>query len=77
MAEEEQPKDLNNIPYVMLKKRKHSEAWDLSKKAQLQKKGLQLRKSKDFIKKPKDFIFEYHNREIDHIRMKRRVKRKR
>jgi large subunit ribosomal protein L7e len=61
----------------MLKKRKHSEAWDLSKKAQLQKKGFQLKKSKNFIKKPEDFIFEYRNREIDHIRMKRRVKRKR
>jgi len=62
MAEEEQPKDLNYIPEVILKKRKHSEAWALSKKAQLQKKGFQLRKSKDFIKKPEDFIFEYRNR---------------
>lgn len=74
MAEEEQPKDLNYIPEVILKKRKHSEAWALSKKAQLQKKSFQLRKSKDFIKKPEDFIFEYRNREIDLIRMKRRVK---
>lgn len=62
MAEEEQPKDLNYIPEVILKKRKHSEAWALSKKAQLQKKSFQLRKSKDFIKKPEDFIFEYRNR---------------
>ena len=74
MAEEEQPKDLNYIPEVILKKRKHSEAWALSKKAQLQKKSFQLRKTKDFIKKPEDFIFEYRNREIDLIRMKRRVK---
>jgi hypothetical protein len=61
MAEEE-PKALNYIPEVILKKRKHSEAWALRKKEQLQKKDFQLRKSKDFIKKPEDFILEYRNR---------------
>jgi large subunit ribosomal protein L7e len=61
MAEEE-PKALNYIPEVILKKRKHSEAWALRKKEQLQKKDFQLRKSKDYIKKPEDFILEYRNR---------------
>ncbi|AES69436.1 putative ribosomal protein L30 [Medicago truncatula] len=74
MDEEEQPKDLNFIPEVILKKRKHSEAWALSKKVN-SKKGFHLKKSKDFIKKAEDFIFEYRSREIDLIRMKRWVKR--
>ncbi|CAI8606601.1 unnamed protein product [Vicia faba] len=74
---EEEPKALNYIPEVILKKRKNSEAWALRKKDQFQKKSFQLRKSKDFIKKPEDFIFEHRNREIDLVRMKRRVKRKR
>ncbi|XP_004512828.1 large ribosomal subunit protein uL30z-like [Cicer arietinum] len=73
MAEEE-PKVLNYVPEVILKKRKNSEAWALRKKAQFQQKGFQFRKSKDFIKKPEDFIFEYRNREVDLLRMKRRLK---
>ncbi|XP_061369109.1 large ribosomal subunit protein uL30z [Gastrolobium bilobum] len=75
--EEENSKPLNYIPEVILKKRKSNEAWALRKKEQLQQKNLQSRKNKDFIKKPEDFIFEYRNREVDLIRMKRRVKRNR
>ncbi|KAJ1375370.1 Ribosomal protein L7, eukaryotic [Sesbania bispinosa] len=75
MAEDD-AKPLNYIPEVILKKRKSSEALALRKKAQFQQKIFQTRKTKDFIKKPDDFIFEYRNRELDLIRMKRRVKRK-
>ncbi|KAK7243659.1 hypothetical protein RIF29_38467 [Crotalaria pallida] len=76
MAEEE-PKPLNYIPEVILKKRKHSEAWALRKKEQFQQRNFQSNKTKDFIKKPEDFILEYRDREVDFIRMKRRVKRSR
>jgi hypothetical protein len=41
----------------MFKKRKHSEAWDLSKKAQLQKKGFQLKKEQGLHKKARGFHF--------------------
>ncbi|MDG2764758.1 hypothetical protein P7M25_25850, partial [Vibrio parahaemolyticus] len=42
----------------------------LRKKEQFQQKKYQS------IKKPEDFIHEYRNKEVDLIRMKRRVKRK-
>ncbi|XP_028799520.1 60S ribosomal protein L7-1 [Neltuma alba] len=73
MAEEE-PKPLNYIPEIILKKRKSSEALALRKKDQLQQKKFQ-KNSKDYIKKPEDFIIEYRNKELDLIRMNRRVKR--
>lgn len=60
MAEED-PKPLNYIPEVILKKRKSSEAYALRKKAQFQQKNFKSRKTKDFIKKPEDFVFEYRN----------------
>ncbi|KAL9289774.1 hypothetical protein ACSQ67_024459 [Phaseolus vulgaris] len=69
MAEED-PKPLNYIPEVILKKRKSREAWALRKKEQFQHKSFQS------IKKPEDFIHEYRNQEVDLLRMKRRVKRK-
>ncbi|KAK7396126.1 hypothetical protein VNO78_16910 [Psophocarpus tetragonolobus] len=69
MAEED-PKPLNYISEVVLKKRKRNEAWALRKKEQFQRKNFQS------IKKPEDFIHEYRNREVDLIRMKRRLKRK-
>ncbi|KAI9074466.1 hypothetical protein K1719_043585 [Acacia pycnantha] len=74
MAEEE-PKPLNYIPEIILKKRKSSEALALRKKDQLQQKKFQTKNSKDYIKKPDDFIIEYRNKELDLIRMNRRVKR--
>ncbi|KAL2320518.1 hypothetical protein Fmac_029487 [Flemingia macrophylla] len=69
MAEED-PKALNYIPEVILKKRKSSEAWALRKKEQFQHKH---HKS---IRKPEDFILEYRHKEVDLIRMERRLKRK-
>ena len=69
MAEEDS-KPLNYISEVILKKRKNTEAWALRKKEQFQQKKYQS------IKKPEDFIHEYRNKEVDLIRMKRRVKRK-
>ncbi|RDX71443.1 60S ribosomal protein L7-1, partial [Mucuna pruriens] len=69
MAEED-PKPLNYIPEVILKKRKSREAWGLTKKEQFKRKNSQS------IKKPEDFVHEYRNKEVDLIRMKRRVKRK-
>ncbi|KAK7271939.1 hypothetical protein RJT34_28222 [Clitoria ternatea] len=75
MAEED-PKALNFIPEVILKKRKSNEAFALRKKALFQQRNFNSRKTREFIKKPEDFIFEYRNREVDLIRLKRRVKRK-
>lgn len=69
MAEED-PKPLNYIPEVILKKRKHTEAWALRKKEQFQQRTFQS------IKKPEDFVIQYRNKEVDFIRLKRRVKRK-
>ncbi|XP_054814329.1 60S ribosomal protein L7-1 [Prosopis cineraria] len=74
MAEEE-PKPLNYIPETILKKRKSSEALALRKRDQLQQKKFQTKNSKDYVKKPEDFIIEYRNKELDLVRMKRRVKR--
>ncbi|KAK7300726.1 hypothetical protein RJT34_11575 [Clitoria ternatea] len=73
---EEDPKALNYIPEVTLKKRKSNEAFALRKKALFQQRNFNSRKTREFIKKPEDFIFEYRNREVDLIRLKRRVKRK-
>ncbi|XP_012574732.1 large ribosomal subunit protein uL30z-like [Cicer arietinum] len=39
VASEEEPKALNYVPEVILKKRKNSETWALRKKAQFQQKG--------------------------------------
>ncbi|KAG5083175.1 hypothetical protein JHK84_053213 [Glycine max] len=69
MAEDDS-KPLNYISEVILKKRKSTEAWALRKKEQFQQKKFQS------IRKPEDFIHEYRNKEVDLIRMKRRVKRK-
>ncbi|OIW01390.1 hypothetical protein TanjilG_10820 [Lupinus angustifolius] len=73
---EENAQPLNYIPEVILKKRKNSEAWALRKKEQFQMRNFQSKKTKDYIKKPEDYVLEYRNKEVDFIRMKRRVKRK-
>ncbi|KAJ7962772.1 60S ribosomal protein L7 [Quillaja saponaria] len=76
MAEEEQTQ-LNYIPETILKKRKSNEEWALRRKEQFEQRKATNKKSKDYIKKPEDFIIEYRNRELDLIRLKQRVKRKR
>jgi len=58
---EENPKPLNYIPEVILKKRKNREAWALRKKEQFQQKKFQS------IKKPEDFIHEYRNQVTNQI----------
>ncbi|KAB1209271.1 60S ribosomal protein L7-1 [Morella rubra] len=78
MAEEE-PKPLAYIPEIILKKRKSNEEWALKRKAQYEeRKSLIRKKAKhDFIRLPEDFIKEFRARELDFIKMKQRVKRKR
>ncbi|PSS07558.1 60S ribosomal protein like [Actinidia chinensis var. chinensis] len=76
MAEEE-PKPLNYIPEVILKKRKSNEEWAIRRKQQLEQR---VRKSKGdnfVIKKPEQFIREHRDRELDLIQMKQRGKRHR
>ncbi|KAL6953573.1 hypothetical protein U1Q18_044064 [Sarracenia purpurea var. burkii] len=63
MAEEE-PKPLNYIPEVILKKRKSNEEWAIRRKEQLEQR---MRKSKGdnfTIKKPEQFIREYRDKEL-------------
>ena len=63
MAEEE-PKPLNYIPEVILKKRKSNEEWAIRRKQQLEQR---VRKSKGdnfVIKKPEQFIREHRDRVI-------------
>jgi large subunit ribosomal protein L7e len=77
MAEEE-AKQLNYIPETILKKRKSNEEWALKRKAQLelrQKKSKQSKASE--FKMPEQFIRDYRDKELDLVRMKDRIKRKR
>jgi len=78
MAEEE-AQALTYIPEVILKKRKSNEEWALKRKAQYEERQsiIKKRAKQDFIRMPEDFIKQYRTRELDLIKMKQRVKRKR
>ncbi|KAF3450958.1 hypothetical protein FNV43_RR07047 [Rhamnella rubrinervis] len=77
MAEAE-AKALTYIPETILKKRKSTEATALRRKEQLQQRKFGYKKNKhESIKKPEDFVKEFRSQELDLIRMKQRVKRKR
>ncbi|XP_015871925.2 large ribosomal subunit protein uL30z [Ziziphus jujuba] len=77
MAEEE-AKPLTYIPEVILKKRKSTEVLALRRKDQLEQRKFGYKKNKhESIKKPEEFIKEFRSKELDLIRLKHRVKRKR
>ena len=63
MAEEE-PKPLNYIPEVILKKRKNNEEWAIRRKQQLEQRVKRLKSDNFVIKKPEQFIREYRDRVI-------------
>ncbi|XP_027123319.2 large ribosomal subunit protein uL30y-like isoform X1 [Coffea arabica] len=73
MAEEE-PKPLNYIPEVILKKRKNNEEWAIRRKQQLEQRVKRLKSDNFVIKKPEQFIREYRDREMDLVQMKNRKK---
>ncbi|XP_052173865.1 60S ribosomal protein L7-1-like [Diospyros lotus] len=74
MAEE--PKPLNYIPEVILKKRRNNEEWAIRRKQQLEQRVRKSKRDNFVIKKPEQFIREYRDRELDLIQMKHRAKRK-
>ncbi|PON81401.1 Ribosomal protein [Trema orientale] len=77
MAEEE-AKPLTYIPETILKKRKTNEEVALRRKAQLEQRKFANKKDKhEYIKKPEEFVKEFRYREVDLVRMKHRLKRKR
>ncbi|KAG5523250.1 hypothetical protein RHGRI_035167 [Rhododendron griersonianum] len=76
MAEEE-PKPLNYIPEVILKKRKSNEQWAIRRKLQLEQRTRKNKGDNFVIKKPEQFIKDFRDRELDLIQMKQRGKRKR
>ncbi|XAR50481.1 hypothetical protein NMG60_11004822 [Bertholletia excelsa] len=76
MAEEE-PKPLNYIPEVILKKRKSNEEWAIRKKQQLEQRVRKKKGDNSIFKKPEQFIREYRDRELDLIQLKHRGKRQR
>ncbi|KAI8529410.1 hypothetical protein RHMOL_Rhmol12G0222900 [Rhododendron molle] len=76
MAEEE-PKPLNYIPEVILKKRKNNEQWAIRRKLQLEQRTRKSKGDNFVIKKPEQFIKDFRDRELDLIQMKQRGKRKR
>ncbi|XP_060969188.1 large ribosomal subunit protein uL30z-like [Cannabis sativa] len=77
MAEEE-AKALSYIPETILKKRKTNEEVALRRKAQLElRKHASKKDQKEYIKKPEEFVKEFHYREVDLVRMRHRLKKKR
>ncbi|CAL5440312.1 unnamed protein product [Camellia sinensis] len=76
MADEE-PKQLNYIPEVILKKRKNNEDWAIRRKQQLEQRIKKSKGDNFIIKKPEQFIREFRDKELDLIQMKHRTKRQR
>lgn len=62
MAEE--PKQLDYIPEVILKKRRNNEEWAIRRKQRLEEKVKRLKSDNYVIKKPDQFIREYRARVI-------------
>nr|GEW99167.1 ribosomal protein L30/L7 family protein [Tanacetum cinerariifolium] len=74
MAEEE-PKPLNFVNEIVLKKRKNNEDWANRRKEQLEQRVKKSKSDNFVIKKPEQFIREYRDKEADLIKMKHRGKR--
>ncbi|KVH93887.1 Ribosomal protein L30, ferredoxin-like fold domain-containing protein [Cynara cardunculus var. scolymus] len=74
MADEE-PKPLNYVSEIVLKKRKSNEDWANRRKEQLEQRVKKSKRDNFVIKKPEQFIREYRDKESDLIKMKHRGKR--
>ncbi|KAI3785980.1 hypothetical protein L1987_45106 [Smallanthus sonchifolius] len=74
MADEE-PKPLDYVSEIVLKKRKNNEDWAIRRKEQLEQRVKKSKSDNFVIKKPEQFIREYRDREADLIKMKHRAKR--
>ncbi|XP_021740681.1 60S ribosomal protein L7-1-like [Chenopodium quinoa] len=76
MAEKEE-QALNYIEETVLKKRKHSEDWAIRRRQQLLERQWKIKQDKKLaFKKPEDFIKEYRSKQMDLVKMKQRVKRR-
>ncbi|KNA22570.1 hypothetical protein SOVF_032440 [Spinacia oleracea] len=76
MAEKEE-QEMNYIEETVLKKRKHSEDWAIRRRQQLLERQWKLKQNKKLVfKRPEDFIKEYRSQELDLVKMKQRVKRR-
>uniref|UniRef100_A0A251RVM6 Putative ribosomal protein L30/L7 family protein n=2 Tax=Helianthus annuus TaxID=4232 RepID=A0A251RVM6_HELAN len=76
MADEE-PKQLDYVSEIVLKKRKNNEDWAIRRREQLEQRVKKSKSDNFVIKKPEQFIREYRDREADLIKMKHRSKRPR
>ncbi|KAD6795212.1 hypothetical protein E3N88_06108 [Mikania micrantha] len=74
MADEE-PKPLDYVSEIVLKKRKNNEDWAIRRKEQLEQRVKKSKRDNFVIKKPEQFVREYRDRESDFIKMKHRSKR--
>ncbi|KAK6933835.1 Ribosomal protein L30, ferredoxin-like fold domain, partial [Dillenia turbinata] len=75
MADEE-PKPLNYIPEVILKKRKQHEEHAINRRKQLEERISRNKENRETIfKRPEQYVEEYRNKELDLIQMKHRAKR--
>ncbi|KAL4584451.1 hypothetical protein LXL04_009052 [Taraxacum kok-saghyz] len=72
---DEEPKALNYVSEIVLKKRKSNEDWANRRKEQLEQRVKKSKHDNSFIKKPEQFIREYRDKEADLIKMKYRGKR--
>nr|XP_043615603.1 60S ribosomal protein L7-1 [Erigeron canadensis] len=74
MADEE-PKPLNYVSEIVLKKRKNNEDWANRRREQLEQRVKKSKTDNFVIKKPEQFIREFRDKESDLIKMKHRAKR--
>lgn len=76
MAENEE-QQLNYVEETVLKKRKNSEDWAIRRRQQLLERQWKLKADKKLaFKRPEDYIKEYRSKELDLVKMKQRVKRR-
>ncbi|KAK9690487.1 hypothetical protein RND81_09G131300 [Saponaria officinalis] len=76
MAENEETK-LNYIEETVLKKRKHSEEWAIRKRQQLLDRQFKNKEDKKLaFKRAEDFIKEHRIKQMDIVKMKHRIKRR-
>ncbi|XP_074286071.1 large ribosomal subunit protein uL30y-like [Silene latifolia] len=68
---------LNYIEETVLKKRKHSEEWAIRRRQQLLDRQFKIQENKKLaFKRAEDFIKDFRIKEMDIVKMKHRVKRR-
>jgi large subunit ribosomal protein L7e len=70
-----EPKPLETVPEIILKKRKSNEDWAIRRKQQLEQRVKKSKGDNSFFKRPEQFIQEFRDKELDFVQMKRRGKR--